>query len=103
LGCADRKIGDAQKLIQATLNDPDSARFADVAVSKTDPQVVCGMVDSKDKFVGYTGPRRFYADLSTNETQIDPEPAFTSGPHDIFGGLGIVDSVEFEKLYEQNC
>jgi hypothetical protein len=88
LGCGEQKIGKAQELIKATLTDPGSAQFTEVAVSKGNTGVVCGLVNSKNKFGGYAGPKRFYADVTTKQTQVDPEQALTPEAREMFGGLG---------------
>lgn len=54
--CAD-PVNDARATIIKKLRDPESARFTEV-VEK--PEAVCGLVNAKNQFGGYAGPRRFY-------------------------------------------
>ena len=68
------------------LNDPKSAVFEDVFVSrKAGPPVVCGLVNAKNSFGGYAGRERFVVagDLSVFESEM---------------GLG-----EMQKLWRQVC
>lgn len=50
-------IDDARTAIVKKLRDPESARFTDV-VEK--PEAICGLINAKNQFGGYAGPRRFY-------------------------------------------
>ena len=49
-----------QRFIAKRLKDPDSAQFGDDYVSyKIGAPVVCGTVNAKNAFGGYTGPERY--------------------------------------------
>jgi hypothetical protein len=58
-------IAEAKSTITSRLKDPESARFSDVSY-KTSPNargeptdVVCGMVNAKNSYGGYTGAKPF--------------------------------------------
>lgn len=62
----------AQATMQATLKDPESAQFSDVVVSRVSGvPVVCGFVNAKNGFGGFTGRKGFLVTeggrLSTEE------------------------------------
>ncbi len=49
-----------QRILLKKLRDPDSAKFSDEYVSyKAGGPIVCGRVNSKNAFGGYTGPQRY--------------------------------------------
>lgn len=49
-----------QKILLKKLKDPDSAKFSDEFVSyKMGGPVVCGKVNSKNSFGGFTGPKHY--------------------------------------------
>lgn len=61
----------AKKQITTMLRDPESAQFGDVFIGKND--VVCGTVNARNGFGGYTGMQPFtvgskYARLGDNAT-----------------------------------
>lgn len=57
-----QEIGEAEYAVTQTLRDPGSASFQDVAVIRNPGSVaVCGAVNAKNGFGGYTGPARFMA------------------------------------------
>lgn len=51
----------AQRAVQASLKDPDSAKFENVYANYTDGYglVACGRVNAKNSVGGYTGFKRF--------------------------------------------
>jgi hypothetical protein len=100
--CADPEIRDAEKLVQATLSDPSSAQFSETAVSGRRAGVVCGIVNSKNKFGGYAGPRRFYVELASGNTQIDPGETVSAEAREMFGPE-VMDSAKFSQLHRQFC
>jgi len=51
--------------LRGSLRDPDSAKFTDVKVFGVDDLSVCGFVNSKNAFGGYTGSQRFLVTEST--------------------------------------
>jgi len=51
-------IAVARVRVKARLKDPESAQFGEIVVRNN---VVCGTVNSKNPFGGYTGPELFYA------------------------------------------
>ncbi|MBX3490866.1 hypothetical protein [Parvibaculum sp.] len=63
-----------KELVQSTLRDPASAQFSSVRVSYTSgAPVVCGLVNAKNAFGGYTGNRRFVGAGKTIGTFIEGE------------------------------
>ncbi len=57
-------LDSAQAQVRSRLKDPASAQFADLRQGTTRPSgtpVVCGTVNAKNGFGGYTGPTRFIA------------------------------------------
>ncbi len=50
-----------QALIAAKLKDPDSAKFTDMKLrASADGVRICGTINAKNSFGGYTGAQRFY-------------------------------------------
>ncbi len=45
--------------VAAQLKDPDSARYGRMFVSRKNGTTICGMVNSKNSFGGYTGEQPF--------------------------------------------
>ena len=52
-------VANAQISIESQLKDPESAKFKNMRVSIINPKVVCGEVNSKNSFGGYTGFQKF--------------------------------------------
>lgn len=50
-------IGAAKQQVLRNLKDPESARFGDVFIGRND--FVCGMINAKNSFGGYTGEQPF--------------------------------------------
>lgn len=55
-------IADAQEAIKSQLKDPYSAVFEDIYLGKAEngAPVVCGTVNAKNSYGGYTGKKKFY-------------------------------------------
>lgn len=55
-------VAAAESAVRAGLRDPDSARFSQVWTVKAAPSglTVCGYVNARNGFNGYSGPQRFY-------------------------------------------
>ncbi|MDO9470956.1 MAG: hypothetical protein Q7J23_09615 [Nitrosomonas sp.] len=55
-------ITDAQEAIKSQLKDPYSAVFDDIYLGKAEngAPVVCGTVNAKNSYGGYTGRKKFY-------------------------------------------
>lgn len=51
---------EARKKIASGFKDPDSVKFKDLRITK-DGTVVCGMVNAKNSYGGYTGFEMFYS------------------------------------------
>ena len=61
-----------KKAVESILKDPDSARFSMVAPSKIGGiVVVCGNVNSKNSFGGYTGEQRFISGGKSDTTFLE--------------------------------
>jgi hypothetical protein len=99
--CADSGASEAEEIVRDTLSDPASAQFEDVATSAANPDVVCGLVNSKNRMGGYAGNKRFIVTLSRKQAQIDPGVALSPAAREMFGG--VVDSVAFDRLYRESC
>lgn len=58
---ADRQlVRDAERVMRSRLKDPESARFESLIVARfSGAPVVCGHVNAKNGFGGYTGPKAF--------------------------------------------
>lgn len=58
---ADRMLlSDAKERMRGRLKDPESAKFTEVIVARvTGKPIVCGYVNAKNSFGGYTGPKGF--------------------------------------------
>jgi len=64
----------AEKQIEASLKDPDSAKFSGEFVIRSEPDsdghqdiVTCGYVNAKNSFGGYAGDSRFIVTQSLNK------------------------------------
>lgn len=61
----------AKNYVIMRLKDPDSVKFGDVFASKTFPESnVCGFVNARNGFGGYTGMTPFIYSKSTNAVQM---------------------------------
>ena len=70
-------VAAARAGVARALKDPASARFAGV---KAKPGAVCGTVNARNGFGGYTGPTLFVYVTASREAFI-LDPAGTSGPN----------------------
>jgi hypothetical protein len=59
-----KELEGARVAVRAMLNDPESAQFTDLRVLENG--TVCGYVNAKNRFGGYTGKAPFYL-LAPNE------------------------------------
>jgi hypothetical protein len=60
MACAMNVYADYEDDVKAELKDPDSAQFKDVAGHEVEGAfIVCGRVNSKNGFGGYTGFKEF--------------------------------------------
>lgn len=76
-GC-DTRISDAEAAVSAQLRDPDSAQFRDVRLvdQGRDGSAVCGQVNGRNGFGGYSGYEPFYVWQGTARiAPSDPEGA----------------------------
>lgn len=54
-----------ESTVRQSLKDPESARFSNITAGRSaDGFTVCGQVNAKNSYGGYTGPARFYGTLS---------------------------------------
>lgn len=68
----------AEGYVRAHLRDPESAKFTDVTMIKVGgaPYAICGWVNGKNGFGGYSGPRRFFQPVDGVEGAIIlPDPS----------------------------
>ncbi len=105
-GCSlptDEKLLQAQDMIRSQLIDPGSAQFRNV--QGRGDAAVCGEVNSKNRFGGYVGFRRFVVDRQTNQAVLDPQEYLTSEAREMFPGLagGIMDTAAFDQMYRRLC
>ena len=49
----------AERLVRAQLKDPESAKFSGV-IMRPNGLVICGYVNAKNSFGGYTGNKEFF-------------------------------------------
>lgn len=61
----------AQEVVKESLKDPESAEFRNM-------NGVCGEVNAKNSFGGYTGFKKFVIDVNASQLFIDPEDATDS-------------------------
>jgi hypothetical protein len=61
------EVDAAKRAVLSLLNQPDSAQFRNVNVSRLDPRMVCGWVNVKD---GLPGERRFVYSTTDNRAFI---------------------------------
>lgn len=71
------RIATAKARVKAQLKDPNSARFASVRVNPR-TKMVCGTVNARNSFGGYTGPKPFIYAPSENEVIIPPDEFYAS-------------------------
>lgn len=58
----EKTVEEAKKAVKGSLKDPESARFQSVRIaSYLSGSVVCGEVNAKNSYGGYTGFKRFMA------------------------------------------
>lgn len=76
------KIMAAQIHIKKSLKDPDSAKFGKVFYRNNS---VCGLVNSRNSFGGYSGDKAYVVDFSQNTSMIDD------------------GSSEFKRLWRVKC
>lgn len=72
-----RNLAIVPQAMQFTLADGMSARYAGQYMGHTwdghrDPQVVCGVVNAKNRFGAYTGFRKFFISLGSGNVVIEP-------------------------------
>ncbi len=70
----DQKISSGKAYIVAMLNDPESARFKDMAIGLEGR--VCGAVNAKNAMGGYPGFRRFVIEANGQVFFEDAGPSF---------------------------
>jgi len=76
----------ARQAVLATLKDPDSAKFPGIMTRRsgmdsfgTPEDIVCGTVNAKNSFGGYTGPRIFAFRMVKQIVTIDGDSGFAAG------------------------
>src|SRR4051794_25223763 len=89
------QVSSLQARVKDRLKDPDSARFGDIAAGKAadDSIHVCGLVNSKNSFGGYTGMAPYTAKIGTLGTVADIQ-----GPT---GGDGLISSLLLDSCREE--
>ena len=104
-GCSvkSKQIADAEDAIRLQLIDPKSADFRNILVSKSG--VVCGEVNSKNRFGGYVGFRAFFYDTATKDAEIDPNENLSPAAREMFGNVTdyVMDTDKFNRLQNQKC
>lgn len=75
----------AKDAIKGRLKDPESAQFMNVKVYRSAVPAVCGEVNAKNGFGGYTGYKRFVSNTLTTVLEDDMAPG------------------EMDKLWQQTC
>ena len=97
-GCSPTSNAQArgERAVLANLRDPSSAKFTDVTVREVRAAGttvtsfdICGLVNAKNAFGGYTGNRRFIASSEHNIVLFD---LGDGSPNDIF-----------EKNWQERC
>jgi hypothetical protein len=93
-------INAVQNVVRAKLKDAGSAQFgrAPFAAAKNPngSTAVCGLVNAKNSFGGYTGPRPFFAVLSKN---VDGPPN-----QQLAAQIGLLaDDDRVEAIVRSNC
>lgn len=64
-------VAGAQSAVKARLKDPDSAEFGQTVYRE--PGIVCGYVNAKNSFGGYTGEKGFIVDIEGKSLMIQGE------------------------------
>lgn len=76
--------------ISRALKDPESARWGDVFVSRKGGEpVVCGHVNARNSFGGYTGAQPFIADDAAISGPAEPTAAFARRWNEICAGVPV--------------
>ena len=95
-----RPIIQAENTVRTRLKDPDSARFAGVSLNEKTGSI-CGWVNAKNSWGGYTGMTEFVLIVPTGEFVLRPA---TSGQSDVESNLKDVrDALEFLRRAENEC
>jgi len=104
-GCSakPKQVADAEEAVRFQLVDPKSADFRNLFVSKSG--VVCGEVNSKNRFGGYVGFRAFFYDAAAKDAEIDPNENLSPAAHKMFGNVTdyLMDTDKFIRLRNQKC
>jgi hypothetical protein len=79
----------AEKLVLERLTDPDSAKFRRLVAIGNDKTIVCGQVNSKNQFGGYTGFKTFMVMLNLDKPSSVTIEGVDDGPVGIDLASGI--------------
>jgi hypothetical protein len=98
-----KQIAAAEDAIRYQLIDPKSADFRNTFAAKSG--VVCGEVNSKNRFGGYVGFREFYYDPAAQDAEIDPNESLSQDAREMFGNITeyVMDTTKFVQLRNQKC
>ncbi|BBT40916.1 hypothetical protein [Pseudomonas putida] len=95
-------ISKGQEMVASTLKDPGSAMFSSVRMVETQTAgdlhngYLCGQVNSKNSFGGYTGPKRFVANFQyTNGGRVEVSNV------QLEEGLNAREASEGETIFER--
>jgi hypothetical protein len=88
------------KLVKRSLTDPESAKFRNINKG-SDPGLVCGEVNSKNRLGGYVGFTKFLVAADGTVT-IDPQsPTGSETPSELI--LRTAQKVDFLLAYGKKC
>ena len=64
-------ISRANSTLVQDFKDPDSVKFRNIFLSQIDVPIVCGEVNAKNSYGGYTGFKKYYATDTKNFGKVD--------------------------------
>lgn len=90
-------IEKSKKQLLNQLKDPDSAKFRNISVK--DKTLVCGEVNAKNSYGGYTGFTFFYSHISAVDGTLETIIRDSDGKYNIGGVL--CKQITIEELIEK--
>lgn len=86
----------AEQLVRRQMFDPDAARFREV-IRQAGGRTWCGEVNGRNRYGGYVGFRRFWADVDKGQAQVAP-PDPTAG-----AVLEQIEAIGFNSEFAAKC
>lgn len=99
-GCSSTKK--AEDAVRKQMIDPASTAFRALEDRNG---FVCGEVNSRNRFGGYVGFRRFIYERKSEAVTIDPQEYLSEDSKRIFGNIAgaVTDTAAFDMRWADNC